>query len=257
MTPRRPRLYRDLAEWWPLVSAYASYRGEAAAFRRTLFAACAFSPRTVLELGSGGGNSASHLKRHFQMTLVDVAPRMLAMSRRVNPECEHVRGDMRSIRLGRLFDAVFIHDAIAYMTTERDLARAIRTAAAHCRPGGALLIAPDHVRDSFAPHASHGGHDGRGRALRYLEWTWDPDPRDATYVVEMVYALREGRRVPRVVHERHVQGLFPLRVWRRLLREAGFAPRVEIDPWRREVLVGTRRGPTRPRRRARSLSSAG
>ena len=33
---------------------------------------------------------------------------------------------MRSVRLGRTFDAVFVHDAIAYMTTEDDLRGGVR-----------------------------------------------------------------------------------------------------------------------------------
>ena len=80
----------------------------------------------MLELGSGGGNNASHLKRRFQLTLVDRSPEMLAVSRRLNPECEHVEGDMRTVRLGRTFDAVFVHDAIAYITTEDDLRGGVR-----------------------------------------------------------------------------------------------------------------------------------
>ena len=64
---------------------------------------------------SGGGNNAWHLRRHFTMTLVDRSEEMLAVSRRLNPGCEHVAGDMRDVRLGRTFDAVFVHDAVAYM----------------------------------------------------------------------------------------------------------------------------------------------
>ena len=60
-------------------------------FREVLTEVCA--PRTVLELGSGGGNNASHLKAQFRMTLVDRSPGMLAVSRALNPECEHVEGD--------------------------------------------------------------------------------------------------------------------------------------------------------------------
>jgi SAM-dependent methyltransferase len=247
VVPGLPRLYRDLADWWPLLSAPAGYRGEAESFRQTLLAACAAPPRTLLELGSGGGNTASHLKHDFRLTLVDAAPRMLAVSRRANPECEHVLGDMRHVRLGRLFDAVFIHDAIMYMTTERDLLRAMRTAFAHCRAGGAVVIAPDNVRDHFAARTWHGGHDGAGRALRYLEWTWDPDPRDQSYVVDMMYALRDRGGRMRVVRDRHVYGLFPVRTWRGLLRRAGFLPRVVTDRWNREVFVG--RKPARQRMR--------
>src|SRR5947199_313515 len=75
----------------------------------------------VLELGSGGGHNAVHLKARFTMTLVDLSAGMLDMSRRLNPECEHHQGDMRTVRLGRTFDAVFVHDAVDYMLTEDDL----------------------------------------------------------------------------------------------------------------------------------------
>jgi trans-aconitate methyltransferase len=55
------------------------------------------------------------------MTLVEPADGMREISRKLNPECTHLAGDMRNVRLGRTFDAVFVHDAIMYMTTEVDL----------------------------------------------------------------------------------------------------------------------------------------
>src|SRR5262249_53597966 len=112
------KLYEQLAEWWPVFSDAEEYRREVAHFSRVLRQATRPAPSTVLERGSGGGSSALHLKRRFAMTLVDLSPRMLRVSRRANPDCEHVRGDIRSIRLGRTFDAVYTHDAICHMTTE-------------------------------------------------------------------------------------------------------------------------------------------
>ena len=99
---------------------------------------------------------------------------------------------MRSVRLGRIFDCVFVHDAVGYMTSESDLRRAMETAFVHCRPGGAALFAPDHVRENFRPSTDHGGHDAGARGLRYLEWTWDPDPTDTTCVADYAYLLRES-----------------------------------------------------------------
>ena len=125
-----PKLYRELAAWWPLLSALEDYAEEAEDYRRLILEGTDGEAREVLELGSGGGNNASHLKAHFRLTLVDRSPQMLEVSRRLNPECEHVEGDMRSVRLGRTFDAVFVHDAIAYMTTEDDLRGVFATAAA-------------------------------------------------------------------------------------------------------------------------------
>ena len=204
------------------------------------------TPRTLLELGSGGGNNASHLKAQFEMVLVEPSAGMLAVSRALNPECEHVQGDMRTVRLGRQFDAVFVHDAVCYMTTESDLRLAIDTAFVHCRPGGAALFAPDHVRENFAPSSDHGGHDGDTRSLRYLEWTWDPEPSDNTYVVDYAYLLRTADGSVRVEHDRHIEGLFGRGDWLRLLSAAGFEARSvpfehsELEPGTHEVFVAVR-----------------
>jgi SAM-dependent methyltransferase len=198
----------------------------------------------VLELGSGGGNNASHLKRHFQLTLVDRSPGMLAVSRALNPECEHVEGDMRDVRLGRTFDAVLVHDAVCYMATETDLRAAMATAYAHCRPGGATLFVPDFVRETWRAGTDHGGHDGGGRALRYLEWTWDPDPSDTTYLVDFAYLLREADGSTTVERDRHVEGLFARAEWLRWLEDAGFQAavhRVDLgDDVGTDVFVGAR-----------------
>jgi SAM-dependent methyltransferase len=240
-----PKMYQELAAWWPLVSAPEEYAEEAEFFRRAIDDACARPPRTLLELGSGGGNNASHLKQHFKLTLVDPAEGMLAVSRALNPECEHILGDMRTLRLGREFDCVFIHDAIAYMTSEADLRQALETAYLHCASGGAALFAPDHLRENFTPSTDHGGHDAAdGRGLRYLEWTWDPDPDDTSYVVDYVYLLRETDGRVHVEHDRHVEGLFARGNWLRLLEEVGFRPHVvpvehsDLAPGEYEVFVG-------------------
>ena len=245
--PGTPRLYSDLASWFHLLTAPEEYAEEAEFHRRTLVDAVEPPPRTVLELGSGGGNNASHLKAHFQMTLVDISPEMLELSRTINSELEHIVGDMRTVRLGRQFDAVFVHDAVVYMTTEGDLRAAIETAFAHCRPGGAALFAPDHIREKFSSSTDHGGHDGAGgRALRYLEWTYDPDPEDSTYTVDFAYLLREADGTVRVEQDRHVEGLFSRRTWLRLLDEAGFEAQAlpfehsEEEPGSMEVFLAKR-----------------
>lgn len=252
------RLYDELAEWWPLVGdPAAEYAVEAGIYADLLAEACDRPIESLLELGSGGGNNALHMKRRFpRLLLTDVSDGMLAVSRALNPECEHRPGDMRTLRLGRVFDAVFVHDAVCYVTTEADLRRVAQTAWVHCRPGGAVLFAPDHVRENF-PGAStddggcdetplRGGAAACARGLRFLEWTRDPDPGATHYLVDYAFLLRERDGSARVVHDRHVRGLFPRRRWLDLLAEVGFAARSvpfvhpEVEPCRHEMFVGRR-----------------
>jgi SAM-dependent methyltransferase len=246
--PSEHRFYGDLAVWWPLISPPEEY-AEEAAFAATVLDSATIPVREVLELGSGGGHNAFHLKARFAMTLVDRSEEMLSVSRRLNPECEHLTGDMRTLRLDRAFDAVFVHDAVDYMTTEDDLRRAIETAFDHCRPGGIAVFVPDRTAETFEAESDHGGTDGAdGRGVRYLEWTWDPDPNDTWIRTEYAFLLRDAGGSVRVVHETHDTGLFGRDLWLRLLAAAGFdasAVTEETTEHRtpRELFVGRRPPP--------------
>jgi SAM-dependent methyltransferase len=239
-------MYGQLASWFHLITAPADYADEAEVVVRLLAnhgvaLGPANSHATVLELGCGGGNTASHLKTHGRLTLTDIAPAMLALSAMLNPECEHIEGDMRTLRLGRTFDAVLLHDAVTYMTAEADLRAAMETAFVHLRPGGAVVFLPDFTAETFRAETRHGGHDGSdGRSLRYLEWTSDPDPTDTTVVTDYAYLLREADGSVQVLEDRHVLGVFPRATWLRLLADVGFSADLSVDAWDREVFVGVR-----------------
>ncbi len=235
-----PRLYSDLAHWWPLLSPPSEYEEEAADLLPLLEPSDPH--QTLLELGSGGGSLAFHLQAHFQLTLTDLSPQMLAVSRALNPACEHIVGDMTSIRLGRLFDRVLIHDAIMYATTESALRSTLETASVHCRPGGLVVAVPDYVKEGFAPTTDCGGHDGLdGRALRYLEWTYDPDPSDSHAEMVFAFLLRSPSGQTRVEQDPHRFGLFPRQIWLDTLEACGLSPRIHSDPWDREVFVCLKR----------------
>jgi trans-aconitate methyltransferase len=240
MNPDPPRLYSDLAPWFHLLTAPSSYVEEADFAHKTLIEASSSPIKTLLELGSGGGNNAFHLKAHFDLTLTDISPAMLERSHSINPECEHVKGDMRSLRLGREFDAVFVHDAVCHLTTREDLLACLRTAFVHCKPGGVALFMPDFVKERFRSGVHHGGHDGEGRSLRYMEWSFDANPADTVYTNDFIYMLREGAGPVRVEHDTHVMGLFGREEWLATLSESGFRARMIEDPYEREVFVAVK-----------------
>jgi hypothetical protein len=171
---------------------------------------------------------------------------MLDVSSQLNPECDHRIGDMRTVRLGRDFDAVFVHDAVDYMTTEIDLRRAIETTFVHCRPGGIAVFVPDETVETFEEGSDHDGNDGDdGRGVRFLEWSWDPDPQDTWTLTKYVFLFREADGTMRVVHETHRTGLFGRDVWLQLLADVGFEPEAvpeetTEDRTPRDLFVGRR-----------------
>jgi hypothetical protein len=107
----------------------------------------------------------------------------------------------------------------------------------HCKPGGMALFVPDNVRETFQPSTDHGGEDGEGRSVRYLEWSYDPDENDTTSTTDYVFLLREGNQPVKVVHDQHIVGLFPRSKWLSLLHSAGFRANFVMDSFDRHVFV--------------------
>ena len=164
----------------------------------------------------------SYLTDQFDAVAVDLSPQMLEQAKLLNPGVEFHVGDMRTVRLGRTFDAVIIHDAISYLRTEDDLRAALATARAHLREGGVFITSPDWFRESFTdPAVSTGTNTDGVTTFTQIEYTYDPDPSDTTIESLMWYLIRDADGL-RVEHDCHVLGLFPLATWERLIAEAGF-----------------------------------
>ncbi len=229
------RLYSSayLSSWYPLLTPVADYQKEAAIYTELLLS---HDPemKSILELGCGAGHNAYYLKNTFNMTLTDLSPKMLSLSKKLNPECEHLQGDMRTLSLNRSFDAIFIHDAISYLTTAEDLLQALQTAYRHCKPEGCALLIPDYFQDTFVPGTVHGGTDSNGRGMRYLEWTHAPADHENTIIKDFALLLKDALGIVTVEHDRHILGLFSREEWLSMLGEAGFQADILTVPYQEE-----------------------
>lgn len=220
-----PLLYRDLVPWYRLLDPYEDHLNEATSYKKNFLRLDLPPNATLLDLGAGAGNNAYYLADRFTCTLVDLSPDMSRLSRELVPQCEHILGDMRTVRLDRTFDAVLVHDAIVYMSTEADLRAAVNTAFIHTRPGGGALFAPDCTRETFCDETVFFEANDGTRSMRGMEWSWDPDPNDDMAMVEYAFLLRDGTDV-KAVHDRHVEGVFSRAKWFEILEGAGY--RVEL-----------------------------
>jgi trans-aconitate methyltransferase len=198
------RLYRDLAGLWPLISPPEEHAAGARYWRQALGSKLGPGRHEILELGVGGGHHLSHLCGDFKATTVDLSPEMLRLSIKLNPGVDHHLGDMRTVRLGKKFKGVIIHDAIDYMLTETDLKATFATSAAHLEAGGVLLTSPDYFRETFhdARVESATRSDGETE-LTFIEFDHDPDPGDTIVESIMFYLIRRGGML-RIEQDRHI-----------------------------------------------------
>ncbi len=240
-----PRLYEDLADLWPLLSPPEDYAPEARCVRELIAEALGpASPgerRSLIELGAGGGHTLSHLGDDFDLVAADLSPAMLANSAALNPGIEHLVADMRTMRLGRRFDAVLIHDAVDYMTTEQDAQAAIRTAAAHLRPGGVCILAPTYTLETFEDHdiACDYRRDAR-REVFYTSYVRRDPAADRFTLTMTLFVRRFGRGDGgmRIIVDDHPCGLFSQANWRSWMAEAGFVVEVHSLTLPREGMDG-------------------
>jgi len=216
------RMYDEFAHLWPLISLPEKYAAEARYWRDAVRKKLGPERHEILELGVGGGHNLSHLTNEFQATAVDLSHKMIQNSMKLNPDVEHHVGDMRSVRLGKKFKAVLIHDAISYMLTEEDLRLAFATTVAHLDPGGVFVTSPEYFRETFfGPRVGHSTHSDGETELTFIEYSHDPDPSDTTIETIMFYFIRE-KGILRIEQDRHITGLFPKATWTGLMEESGF-----------------------------------
>jgi SAM-dependent methyltransferase len=247
-----PRLYSDLAHLWPMLSPVEHYEAEADVLRGLIGAHFDDVGETILsllELGVGGGHTLVHLADEYECTAVDLSETMLANCRALIPQAELVIGDMRSVRLNKAFDVVFIHDAIDYMLSEDDVRRTLETVAVHLKPGGLCVIAPTYTRETFIDgDVADDGTTTDSEELTYFTYIHDPDPADDTFEMILLYLIRdlETRKVE-LVEDRHTCGLFSEEQWVAWMRDAGFEARqldadTKGEPW--TLFVGVKSGKT-------------
>ncbi len=140
---------REYAAQYDLLYRDKDYEAECELLER-IFAQYGQGPvRSVLDLGCGTGNHAYPLaRRGYIVTGVDRSGAMLDAARRkasferlegcIPPS--FAQGDVRSVDLGRTFDAVLMMFAVlGYQVADDDLLSALRVVRRHLRPGGLFV----------------------------------------------------------------------------------------------------------------------
>jgi SAM-dependent methyltransferase len=105
------------------------------------FAAAARPGGTVLDLGCGTGEpiAGALLARGFGVTGVDAAPTLIALARERLPAGEWVVADMRTLALGRRFDAVLAWHSFFHLAPD-DQRAMFSVFAAHAAPDAPLMF---------------------------------------------------------------------------------------------------------------------
>jgi len=99
-------------------------------------------PRSVLDIGCGTARDLNVLSRRIPDCWgVDFQERAIAYATRLRPHLRLVQGDMRSLQLGRTFDAIIsFGSTLLYALEQDDLTATLSSVARHAHPGTLLLL---------------------------------------------------------------------------------------------------------------------
>jgi len=217
-------MYTDLAEFYDATYSSKDYRKEAARVADFARRAGRSGGREWLDVACGTGRHLEYLSRQFHCTGVDASPQMLRVARRRLRGVRLLRGDMRSLRLGRQFDVIScLFSGIGHVRTLAALRQTIRTFAQHLKPGGVLLFEPWFSRETWIPGMVHLLTASTPN-LTIARMSFS-SVRGNQSVLEMHYLV--GRKGRGVLHAAVTEysGLFDRGTTLRFLREAGLQPR--------------------------------
>ena len=162
---------------------------------------------------------------------------MLEKAKAAHPDIDYRKGDMRTIRLNRLFDAVAIPDSIDYMVSQADLQQAIQTAAVHLKTGGVLLVV-GKTEETFQNNNFAYVGEKNDVHVTLLENNYINTFRPNTYEATLVYLIRQQGELT-MYTDRHVLGLFPLATWNKVFSDAGLTlQRMNLDHLYDKYLLG-------------------
>lgn len=178
--------------------------------------------KSLLDITCGGGKNLFHFKKHFDAYGLDISKAMLENAKRLNPECTFYLADMRYFDLKRQFDAVYMNDGIAYITSAEDLLRTFQCAFKHLRAGGVMICYAEFCKEDLVQNKIKSTVSKTDTMeITFIENNYDPNPDDDTFEALMIYLIREKGNL-RIEHDFHICGTFTVNVWRDLLQKAGF-----------------------------------
>ena len=189
------------------------------------------SATSLLDVACGTGRHLELLRASFpDVAGVDLDEGLLAIAQERLPDVPLTRADMRTVDLGRTFDAVTcLFSSVGYLRDADELERAVGRMAAHLAPGGVLVIDGWVRPDAWWPgtHVQALAETADGVAVTRVARTWREGDRS---VLDMRYLIATASDGFDQEQERHELTLFTDAEYRGAFEAASLEPEVVPSP---------------------------
>jgi len=149
-------MFEETARYYDRIYAFKDYAAEAGRLADIVRERIGDRRGSLLDVACGTGRHLEYLAESFEVEGIDLSETLLALARERLPGVPLHRGDMRSFRCPRRFDAITcLFSAIGYMTVLDDLIGALGTMAGHLASEGVLIVEPWITPDEWRSNTVH------------------------------------------------------------------------------------------------------
>jgi ubiquinone/menaquinone biosynthesis C-methylase UbiE len=135
------QLYRNFAEYYDKIYQHVDYSGESEFINWAVKKHKTSSDNKLMDVACGTGSHAKNLIDKFQVTGVDINPKMIKIAQKKVPEAMFIQGDMKNLELKSNFDIVTcIFSAIHYNRNSQEHETTLTNFYNHLKTGGILIF---------------------------------------------------------------------------------------------------------------------
>lgn len=229
------KLYSDLAWLWSEVTPVGTYTNEAQDLLDIVTSALSHPPKSILELGAGGGYLLHDLQTLYpdiEVTLVDLKSDMLHEAKQRNPKARLVQGDMTTLNLSEQFDVVLLHDAVMYLRNRSAVSAVLNVMHRHVSERGVAVIVPDVCKETFEERILTADSVSESVRVHLTEWHWDPIEDDNYVSVAFSVLCKKNEDSEVISHcEVHQMLVLPLSDWMMLFAATDWIQDFPDLPW--------------------------
>lgn len=176
----------------------------------------------LLDIACGTGGHAAILKKDYSIIGVDLNPEMLKLARKKVVGVKFIKGDMKTLALGKKFDIVTcLFTSITYNQNYTELDNTLKIFYNHLHPGGLVIFDIGFHKDYWL-----GGsvwiNTYSGKDLQLARISQSPqEPKDGIFDGKMIFLIKDKGKVDFEIDE-HKLGVFEPDLIKKLMTKIGF-----------------------------------
>lgn len=211
-------MYGKSAAVYDQIYSGKDYLGAATSLHTLVQSHCP-NAKTLLDVACGTGRHLEFLRRHYQVSGLDLNQSLLDKASDRLPRVPLYRANMKNFKLDTRFDVVVcLFSAIAYASSKNAMRSTIRSMRRHLTPGGMIVVEPWFSPDNYWTNTITANHVDTDELK--ISWMYTSDVKGDTSVLKMRFMVGTPQGV-KTFSETHVLGLFSYQEYRQAFLDAG------------------------------------